>query len=188
MDKPKRKTKQQNFLNYLLNEFIFFRRDFTFVTHLSPEETAENLQHLTYEKKSFWWRQRRIKVETVANRNEISFEVKAEQPQKMRYAQSAKASGTIFADDDGATVIEGAVSMGGLQYWLGVVFVIGYLIFVYWSIQSSPEQTPPEALIMMPIFFGGILVFLWLRMYRDRNYLASIIEQSVSAEKAKSGI
>lgn len=185
MSKPKRKTQQQNALQYFLNEFIFFRRDFSFVTHLSVEETANNLQHLSYEKQGCW-RQRRIRANVYDGSGEISFEVKAEQPQKSRYAQSASATGTIFADDDGMTLVEGSVTMGGLSYWLGIVILMGFLLFVYWQMQSIPEATPAEAMVMLPLFYGGFIVFMWVRMYRDRNYLASIIERAVTYEKAKS--
>lgn len=187
MSKTKRKAKQQNFLNYFLNEFVFFRRDFVFVTHLSLEETAENLRHLSYQKQGCW-RKRRIKAETFDNLSEISFEVKSEQPAKSGYSQSAKASGRIFSDDDGITVIEGSVTMGGLAYWLGVIFLIGYSFFMYWRIDSMPpEVTPSEGLLLIPIFFGAALIYMWLRMYSDRNYLANIIEQAVSSEKVKIG-
>lgn len=177
MTKTKRKAKQQNFLQYVLNEFVFFRRDFTFITHLSPEETARNLRQLSYEKQGCW-RQRRIIAETYTSRSQISFEVKSERPNKRRYSQSAKATGTIFADDDGTTVVEGSVKMGGLAYWLGVLMLLGFMVFI--STMTNSIDAP-----FLLTLYGAILIFIWVGMYLDRNYLVNIIEQAVGSEKAK---
>lgn len=180
MSKSKHKAKQQNFLQYFLNEFIFFRRDFSFVTHLSPEQAANNLRQLNFENQGCR-RSRRIIAEVTDGFSEYSFEVKTEQPSKNRYAQSAKATGTIFADDDGVTIIEGTVTMGGLAYWIGVIFLLAIMMFAYIQVNSTSSSP-----VVFPIIvYGAILFYLWIQMYRDRNYLIQIIDYAINGDKAK---
>ena len=180
MSKSKHKAQQQNFLQYFLNEFIFFRRDFSFVTHLSPEQAANNLRQLNFENQGCR-RSRRIIAEVTDGFSEYSFEVKTEQPSKNSYSQSAKATGTIFGDDDGMTIIEGTVTMGGLAYWIGVIFLMGFMVFI--SIQMSGSST--HAVLFPTFIYGGLLVYMWVQMYRDRNYLTQIIDYVINGEKAK---
>jgi hypothetical protein len=130
MAKSKRKVQQQNLLQYFLNEFIFFRRDFVFETQLSPEQAAENLQQLNFENQGCW-RSRRIIAEVNHEAEEITFELKTEQASRSSYSQSAKAEGIIYVDEQGTTLLEGTVTMGGLAYWLGLFFVLVFIIYIY---------------------------------------------------------
>lgn len=178
MSKLKRKAKQQNFWQNFLNEFILFRRDFVFETHLSPEEAAENLGLLVY-KKQAWGRGPQIKAETIDKLSEISFEVKSEHPSKGGYSQSAKATGTIFVDNDEITIIEGSVSMGGKDYWFGVLGLMGLMAYMYTTIGYLYWS------LFLLAIYGGFLIFMWVQMYEDRNYLVNIIGNAVTSDKAK---
>lgn len=181
MSKPKRKAKQQNFLQYFLNEFILFRRDFSFVTHLSVENAAKNLRELNFQSQGCW-RKRRILADVVNEGHEYSFEIKTERPSNYSHSQSAKATGMIFTDDDGMTIIEGSDIMGGKAPWLETILLLP-LIFSSIYFKATSE---PVFFVFLPIIICGVaFIFWWVQMYRDRNHLVKIIENAVLPEKAK---
>ena len=191
MSKLKRKAKQQNFLQYFLNEFVFFRRDFSFVSHLSFTEIKDNLCNLDKQKNEIQesrnhptrqYAVRKILVEF----HYISFKVKIDNSK--RVGSGAIAEGTIVTEN-GVSVVKGSVIMGtGLWY---LIFLCGiYVALLIWAFLSGLEANEGinSSLVcsgMWVIPFGLMPFLAWIAMYRDRNHLLKIVENAVLPEKQK---
>jgi hypothetical protein len=172
MQKPKHKATQKNFLRYLVDEYILFRRDFLFLPQVSPEILAEKLDKLDYEKKSSQQRERRIQAHIVKAENQWHFEILAEQPVSGKnrnytpnnsgYNQTASATGSIYLDDDGKTLMEGTVVVAGEKFWLGLgAGLLGIVLFTACTAMLDSFSNGFYGIIP---FFLICMVFLWIQM------------------------
>jgi hypothetical protein len=187
MTKLKHKVSQKNLLQYLVDEYILFRRDFLFLPQDTPESLAEKLDKLDYENKDYGQRERRIQAHIVKVDNQWHFEITAEQPVNGKnrkytpnnsgYSPSATATGIIYRDDDGKTLVEGTVTVAGWKFWLG--FSLGLLgIILFTACAAMIDSVWFYGIIP---FFLVAIAFLWFQMYQDRNHLFKLIQETVEA-------
>jgi hypothetical protein len=190
----KQKTSSKTFFQTLVDEYILFRRDFTFLPQDSPEKLAQKLDKLDYEKKTIGGqRERRVQAHVVKVENQWHFEISAEQPvsQKNRkntpnqsgYNPTASATGIIYLDDDGKTLMEGTVFVAGFKFWAGLGFSLLVLI-LFTTCASLLDSSANFFFGVIPFFLVG-MAFLWFQMYQDRNHLLKLIQEAVEAQNAK---
>lgn len=184
MEKTKNKQQPKTFWQYLVDEYILFRRDFLYEPQVAPEIVAEKLDYQDYDNNSFWVKERRVQAHVVKVADEWHFELLAEQPVRnrryaidyvqQRYSLSARAEGKIYSDEDGKTLLEGTVVVGGWQFWASVLVFSLFIFFIFFQFFGSFFS-----------WFGVIyllaMVYAWFQMYQDRNHLVSLIEQAVAS-------
>jgi hypothetical protein len=184
----KQKGQPKTFFQYLVDEYILFRRDFLFMPHDTPEILAKTLDNLDYEKKN-GQRERRIQAHIVKVENQWHFEIVAEQPvnQKNRentpnqsgYNPTASATGIIYLDDDGKTLMEGTVAVAGFKFWAGLGFSV-LAIILFATCASVLDSSANVFFGVIPIFLI-MMAFYWFQMYQDRNHLLKMIQNAVES-------
>lgn len=186
MEKAKRKGHPQSFWQYFVDEYILFRRDFSYTLEVSPEILAEKLDTLDYENPSFWVRERRIQARVIQSREQWHFEMIAEQPVQnrrnlfsQRYTQSARAEGQIYRDDNGKTLLEGTVIVGGWQYWLGVI-LSAVVFFAFFSMRGFGDFSGGY-FSWFGFIYIGVIAYSWFQSYQDRNHLVKLVEEAVES-------
>jgi hypothetical protein len=182
------KHQAKPFFQYLVDEYVLFRRDFLFIPQDTPEALAKKLDNLDYEKKN-GQRERRIQAHIVKVENQWHFEISAEQPvsQKNRkntpnqsgYNPTASATGIIYLDDDGKTLMEGTLTVAGFKFWAGLgLSLLGIFLFAA-CLGLMGEFS--EVFYGIASFFVICMAFYWFQMYQDRNHLLKLIQETVES-------
>jgi hypothetical protein len=155
---------QKNFLSYLFDEFVLFRRDFVIETALEPQEIIERISSLENESIGCLWR-RGVIVEIGKSKDgETTFRLTAKTPSRNRADSSAYIEGEIFDRADAQTRVAATAMIAGGIYWLAVIWTV-FMLTVFFR----------DALALFGTFALAVLIFNYIQMYVNRNYLIHLL-------------
>jgi hypothetical protein len=178
----KHKQPPQNFLRYLLDKYILFQRDFHIATPANVEDCVKSMLALSQEEREDEFNARRISpyvTTAMESSGVVYFIVIAEQQIRSSYVQSANAEGCIESDEERTTRITGKVLMSVLAFW-GMIGLCGFLLLIFVVANSIiGAATSQWSTISILVLFGTFMIYSWIRMYRDRNYLVQQIQHAI---------
>jgi hypothetical protein len=183
MTKPKQPPK--NFFLYFVDEYILFRRDFVIDTTASVEECVHQLSQLSYEKRGCLSRQRISVYLTHSDMSAIRyFVIKAEEGTKAGKNQTARVEGGIQQVGDDITFITGKVLMPPWES-LKLIGIFGVLLLLFGIIvRAGMLNSPLTPDTLKGWFMSGVvslvMIYDWLSMYKDRNYLMNRVQYAIS--------
>ena len=182
MAKSKRQSK--NFFRYFVDEYILFRRDFYFEFHVPPSTFKKRLNTLHFKEKTAWWHPARTIVPKLRKTSDTwDFELIAQKVSRRgKLNQSAKAVGRIYQENT-VYILEGQLRLGGFSYWMNMAYLIGLSLCMIWTFsQSKAVLLSGSTPILITLFcFISFIILLWIRMYRDRNYLYKLIQEAAES-------
>jgi len=185
MHKEKNKAKETT-LEYWWNEFLF-RKRYTFETEIPPEVVSERFRQLETEREGWFtemWRMHRLESEVYYSSidGDYKFDLKRLRRSRSMYITTARASGRIYHDQRGVTLISGEAKLGIVNHIM-VVLSIGILLFVFSTMMQFGIYRGVFALFALAVI--SIMGFSWWRLLTDRNLLIEQIRQIVVLGKAK---
>lgn len=171
--------KKQSILGYWWGELLFTKR-FTFETALSPQACAERLKGMAPEPDAKPADKHEPHV-LYSGEGDYTFEVTLHRYIKRTYDPAAFASGRIFADQRGVTLVTGFVRFTPSAY-LALMFIPVVVFGIWYWITSAYDTDDPVMSVWLVV---GVLMIIayWAGQLYTRNRLLNAIRGAVLEDK-----
>jgi len=173
--------KKQSILGYWWSELLFTKR-FTFETALTPEACAERLKGLAPLPDAKPADKHEPHV-LYSGEGDYSFHVTLHRYTKRAYDPVAFASGRIFADQRGVTLVTGFVRFTPSAY-LALLFIL-IVVFGIWFWITSAYDVDDPVMTLWLVFGVWMIIVYWVAQISARNRLLNAIRNALFEEKAK---
>jgi hypothetical protein len=180
-DRTKRKNQPKNLLQYFMDEFILFRREFYYEIEAKPETVAEEIQNLeqTYVHP---WKTRRIvsKTDKLGNGWQVTIIV----CQKQKRYQNAKVEAVVYFDEFGQGIFKGELTTGGDFYTFYFLLITLFSVLpLCVALEPYPQINFAASLFSMSTLLIGIGYRLMLNV--DGKHLLESVEWALFKAKNK---
>lgn len=163
MQKSKSKRQPKNFFLYLVDEFIFIRREFYFESQVPAGILASKLNDLGYSREG---KKRNIRTKLLKTEEGWDFELSLGFGRGTIFVE---ANGNLYQNNSGLTVITGSSIILKFLNLMALFYVATAVCALVFGSQD----------IAFLIFLACFIFVLWIDIYRDRNKALKVLQQEI---------
>lgn len=171
----KRKSKNRSVARQTLWDDVLFSTKFSIETTHTPVQCAAILKKIKNSPASWSNRWKIVDLKVTTQLDEISFQFEASLYRTRNNLVASRATGMIYADNRGKTLIEGAARFGLSSYFFSLLITILTAIAVLLFYLNIQQQDSSWMRVLCN-FFGllaliGSSLYMWYTQFNERNKL-----------------